>query len=244
MKTRCFLASSLFIGALFGLSIHPYASAAANPLAGEYFGAATIESPAGLGSVDLAFHLELDAAGNIIADSYIMLDKTLLFPKVAPQVGGIDVGPRVSGKLTLTSGLDLTSDDFTTKIFAGTASEKTVTRQITLDGSTVSEGGNSVSGAYTETMTGYLPETITVAGTFVLVRPVAITEGMAVCQDTLEPFWELTLDEIKAGGKDPAVVEFEDLSCAMYHKRNGSSGLSVSDQVMTDVIINYKNSLQ
>ena len=212
--------------------------AEANPLSGDYFGTAAIDSPAGLGNIDLAFRLTLDGSGNIIVDSYILLDKTVLFPVVAPQVNSVDVGPRVTGQVTAAQ-FSLTTQSFSTKLFAGSASEKVVTHQIALNSTTIAEGGNSITGTYTETLTGYFADPTLVTGTFVLVRPVAVTTGYPVCQDSMAPFGVLTIEEIRAGGKDPGVVEFEDITAAMRYYRGLASGLTVSKATMEQAILEY-----
>jgi hypothetical protein len=216
--------------------------AAANPLTGDYFGTASIDSPAGLGNIDLAFHLELDAAGNMIPDSYVMLDKTVLFPVVAPKVNSQDVGPRVSGTFAANQ-FSLTTQLFPT-ILHDIDDNKTITHQVSLTSTAITEGGNSITGTYSEIMTGYFVNPINVVGTFTLVHPVSVTSGFPVCQDYLAPRGELTLDEIRAGGKDSKVVEFEDLSCAMKYQQNPGLGLTVSDATMAAAIKEYEGHLQ
>ncbi|RLC20787.1 MAG: hypothetical protein DRI57_03925 [Deltaproteobacteria bacterium] len=161
----------------------------------DYYGSASIDSPAGLGNIDLAFHLETDDGGNIIStNSYIILEKTILFPKADNQVDGKDVGPKIQKGELFPFYLE-------TKSFTTTVTEKEVTRKIILDGTNSTEI-DSITGTYTETISGYLPAPVTVRGTFVLVRP---AQEAFHCQylDTLEPTDELTIEEIRAGGSDP-----------------------------------------
>ena len=73
------------------------AHAQTSPLTGEYYGTATITSPAALGTIDLAFNLEVGGGGAVnAATSYIIVDKTLLFPVVAPTVNGAEIDITVS----------------------------------------------------------------------------------------------------------------------------------------------------
>lgn len=209
-----------------------------NPLTGDYFGSVAVNSPSGLGNIDLAFQLKVGTGGAIdAASSYILLDKTILFPKSSTQVNGKDVGPKVlSGTFTSTA------FSLMTQPFTSMANGRTVNRQIVLGNSTVKEQGNSITGTYTETITGYLPQPMTIIGSFVLVRPVTLDLSYACCIDSMAPFGELSIEEIRAGGKNPSVVEFEDVSCAMYHYRNAIAP-TVSETVMKQAIAEYQNYL-
>lgn len=205
-----------------------------------YFGTVILNSPEGLGNIDLAFHLEFDAVGNVNStQSYILLDQTVLFPAVN-QIDGEDVGPMIESGYLMIPDFHLETEPFT-----ATVTGKTVTRQITLDGQAETAAGESISGTYEEVMTGYLPEPITISGSFVLFRPVSMTQKSHGCQflDTLEPIGELTLDEIKAGGNEPGEVEFDELSCAMYYHHNPGEGLVVSEATLSEAIIAYKGFL-
>jgi len=200
--------------ALFALLFLPPSSQATttttiNPLTGAYYGTATITAGnSSLGTIDLSFYLDLSANGTINnATSYISLDKTLLFPVVAPQVGGIDVGPRVSGTVT-SSSFSLISNNFTS---VSTAIGTPITRKITLSSTIVTNGGNSIEGAYAETITNLGKNPITVTGTFKLAKPiVSAPKGLVPSPgDSC-----IDLDAIRAGGNDPNVIEFIDLSTA------------------------------
>jgi hypothetical protein len=141
-----------------------------NPLTGDYFGSVAVSSPSGLGNIDLAFHLDVGTGGVInAASSYIILDKTILFPKSSTQINGKDVGPNVLSGTFTSLAFNLTTQPFTS-----TANGRTVNRQIVLNNATVKEQGNSITGTYTETLTGYLPQPMTTIGSFVLVRPGAL----------------------------------------------------------------------
>lgn len=233
---KTFIRIILFVAVIILVPCY-FALADDNPITGNYFGAATIDSPAGLSNIDLAFHLEFDAGGNIDpGQSYILLDKTILFPKVG-QIGGQDVGPAMESGYFHNPEFHLISQTFTNEV-----NNRTVTRRITMDGNATSALGNTISGIYTETMNGYLPDVINVMGTFVLFRPVSMTQQPLGCKylDTLEPIGELTLLEIQSGGTNPYAVEFEDLSCAMYYHQHPELGIMVSDSTMSQAIIAYK----
>lgn len=214
------------------------AISADNPLTGDYFGSVSVSSPPGLGNIDLAFHLDVGTGGVInAAGSYILLEKTILFPKSAAQINNKDVGPMVlSGSFT-SSAFNLTTQPFTS-----TVNDRTVTRQIVLNNATVTNSGNSIAGTYTETMTGYLSQPMKTIGSFVLVRPVAISTTNACCADNMPKDGVLSIEEIMAGGKNPTAVEFEDVSCAMYHYRNHIAP-TVSETVMQQAITRYQEYL-
>ncbi|MGD9974182.1 MAG: hypothetical protein AB7S77_14065 [Desulfatirhabdiaceae bacterium] len=233
----------LTMAAVFYSSIISQAPAIADTsvLTGDYFGSVAVSSPAGLGNIDLAFHLEFSSGSTIDPDhSYIILDKTILFPN-SGQVDGKDVGPLIQSGSTF-NGLVL---NLITRDFTSTVSEKQTTRKLTLTGTSANVSGNSITGTYVETITGYLPKPMTVTGSFVLVRPVSITSGAHACQnlDLTNPIGELTLDEIKAGGNDPDRVEFEDISCALYFYHHPADGPSVSEATIGDAIADYKSFL-
>lgn len=159
MKKTLFIA---MVVSLFAARLHAAAD--------DYYGSVAVNSPAGLGNIDLAFHLVMDDYTGTMdnARSYIILEKTILFPKSQTQVDGKDVGPMIqSGYLNET--------DFylETQPFQGTVSQKTVTRKITLSGIPQTEAGNSITGTYTEIISGYPPDDIVVAGDFILARPVS-----------------------------------------------------------------------
>lgn len=191
---------------------------AANPLTGFYYGTAAISQPASLGTVDLAFYLDVTGSTIQQATSYIDLDKTLLFPTVAPQIGGKDVGPRVTGSLS-SGAFGLTS-----LAFPSTVSGKSVTRRILLNTAMVSSGGTAISGKYVETVDGLTPTRMVIQGTFQLRKPVAT--ALASGQDGNGDGC-LDLNEIRAGGSDPNVVEFSDVSAAMSLYRSPTAALKV-----------------
>lgn len=207
------------------------------PFTGNYYGTATINSPASLGVIDLSFRL--DVAGSSIQHdtSYIDLGKTLLFPAVLPQIGGKDVGPRVSGSFTPAS-FSLTTDSF-----PATVSGKVVTRQITLGNATVSNNGATIKGIFTETITGLTKNTVTVTGDFILVRPVVM--GLAAISDA-DGNQCLDLNEIKAGGADPNVLEFSDVSHALHLYNNPSIQPNIctpADAIIQQILTDYYKTL-
>jgi hypothetical protein len=202
----------------------PAAADTANPLTGFYYGTANIAQPASIGTVDLAFYLDVTDDAIQSATSYIDLDKTLLFPAVAPKIPPTDagkaVGPRVSGNLSPTA-FYLTSNSFTSQV-----SGKTVTRQVVLHDTTVRDGGASLSGTYTETVTGLTKDTLTITGPFLLVKPMPVTTASGADRNGDRC---LDLDEIRAGGSDAAAIEFGDLSAALNLFHGPKADLHVGD---------------
>ena len=211
-------------------------AAADNPLTGMYYGTAYITSPAELGTLDLAFYLDVTGAVFTAATSYVDLEKTLVFPKVAPQINGQDVGPRVSGTLS-PAAFALATDVFTSRI-----GDKNVNRQITLTGDKIEDNGNSLSGTYTETITGMGPTPVVVSGTFLLAKP---TVPVALEITDTNGDGCLDVDEIRAGGKDANVIEYSDVSYAMHLEENPSLTPNVcSEQVLQDVLTEYYGTLE
>jgi hypothetical protein len=180
-----------------------------NTLTGYYYGTASIDQPAGLGTVDLAFYLDVSDGVIQQSTSYIDLEKTLLFPAVA-QIDGKDVGPRADNE----SSFDLESFQLTTEEFTSTVDglADPVTRQIVLNADAVNNGGASISGTYTETVTGLTREPLTISGSFLLIspQPVTLDSGKDLNGDGC-----LNLEEIRMGGSDSTKVEFSDISAAM-----------------------------
>ena len=181
---------------------------ATNPLTGYYYGTATISQPANIGIVDLAFYLDVTGSTIQEASSYIDVEKTLLFPTVEPAINGKAVGPRVYGTFTLNS------FDMYSKAFPSEAGGKPVTRQIHLVNSTgkVTNNGASIEGTYTETVKNMTSNDLVISGSFRLMKPVVTT---ATSGADLNGDGCLELSEIRAGGADPDVVEFSDVSAAM-----------------------------
>ncbi len=205
---------------IYGLALWLfYASALAdvnNSLTGYYYGTATINSPANIGIVDLAFYL--DVTGSTIQDSssYIDVEKTLLFPTVEPAINSKAVGPRVYGTFTINpNSPDLNSFDLYSKDFPRETGDKSpVTRQIHLVNSIgkVTNKGASIEGTYTETVKNMTSNDLVISGSFRLMKPVVTTATSGV---DLNGDGCLELSEIRAGGADPDVVEFGDVSAAM-----------------------------
>ena len=161
-----------------------------SPSSYEFTGTVVVNSPASIGNIDLAFHIQTSGISIEPDVSYIMLQKTALFPKDG-QLDGEDIGPKVASGT-----LSDTAFNLTTYPFLGTVSGKSVTRQITLDQATVGDDGDSLTGIYTETITGYTPQPMQVIGRFVLVRPSQAKDPAPCCQD-VDGSGSLSLDEIR-----------------------------------------------
>jgi len=185
-----------------------------------YYGTATITSPANLGVIDLAFTLDVSGTAILHDTSYIMTDKTLLFPTVPPQIGGKDVGPRIRiGKLDSIA-FDLTTDDFTSMV-----SSRTVTRNVTLVSTAVTNSGATLTGTYTETITGLTPQPVTVTGAFILVRPTVHTIVVDLKDQNGDGC--IDLNEIRAAGANSEVIEFNDISQALHLYYNPRANLKI-----------------
>lgn len=204
---------------------------------GTYYGTATITTPANLGTIDLAFNLDVNGSTIQPASSYIMLDKTLLFPKVAPQIctttnnvtNCVDAGPRVSGAASATA-FNLTTANLTqpptcTDCFTSAAGTVTVTRKVALAGTKVTNSGNSIEGTYTETITGLGKSPVTVTGTFILVKPTVQT--IVVALKDVNGDGCLDLNEIRSGGAYADSLEFNDISQALHLYYNPTASLKV-----------------
>ena len=206
-----------------------------NPLTGSYYGSVNITTPAEMGTIDLAFYLDVDGTAIQHDSSYIILDKTMVFPAVSPQVDGKDVGPRVQGAMTPDT-FNLTSDSF-----ESTVGTTIVTRQITLNQATVNNDGQSISGTYTETVTGMLyNEDVVISGEFLLLKPVPLSA--AALEDT-DGDGCLSLAEIRAGGNDPALMEFSDAGEALLIQ-NGAGTVPLcapADQTARDALQEFYN---
>lgn len=201
---------------------------------GNYYGTATITTPANLGTIDLAFNLDVNGSAIQHDTSYIMLDKTLLFPAVPEKVGGKDVGPRVTGTASPIS-FSLETDDFTSVV-----SGKSVTRKVTLTGTKVDNNGAAISGTYTETMTGLTQEVITVTGTFILVKPTVQTIVVMLKDQTGDGC--LNLNEIRSAGANSNAIEYSDISQALhlYYKPDQAPNICVpKEQIIKDAFSEF-----
>jgi hypothetical protein len=201
MKSASLL-QKLSLSILYLLIVPILASAAPT---GSYYGSVTITTPADMGSIDLALYLNVVNTDIQHETSYIVLEKTILFPAGEP-LDGKEVGPRLTGTFSQDT-FSLYSDDFTSMV-----GNKEVTRQITLNSAIIENDGQSISGIYTETVTGLLPEDIIISGEFVLLKPVPLSA--ATFEDSNGDNC-LDLDEIRAGGNDPNLMEFRDASGAL-----------------------------
>lgn len=181
-------------------------------------GYAQIDIPSDLGSYELAF--KLGSSGNFEAsDSYIDVERTLLFPTVA-EVDGKPIGPGVYGTYT-DQQFTLSSIDFQSAV-AG----RSVTRRIGLSDARFSEGGRVIEGTYRETVEGLRAERFTIEGTFLLTVPQAT--AWATLVDLQEDGCVDFLD-IRRAGLDPNRVELGDLSAALEIERGGVGALVIGN---------------
>ncbi len=252
MKGKAFLHKP-FPVALFMLLLPLTASAdLTNPLTGSYYGSVTIESPTpDMATVDLAFYLDVDDTGQLIPDSScIRLDKTMLFPEVDSPleirenrngedvlVESIEAGPRMIGTFSQDTFSIASNPSFVSMV-----GDKEVSRAIALDNATVDNEGQFITGTYTETVTGLLVDPVTISGSFMLLKPVPLT--VATFEDNSGDGC-LDLDEIRAGGDDPAKMEFRDASGAVSLYNNRGSGVTPlcipADQTARDAVQEFYN---
>jgi hypothetical protein len=222
--------------------------------AGTYYGTASITAPANLGTIDLAFNLDISGTNIQHDTSYILLDTTLLFPAVMPKLliskgvpvvsngvlvsctiepNCVEVGPRVAANSTLTP----TSLSLTTDSFPCTVSNKLVTRKVMLNSTLIANNGASITGAYTETISGLTPEVVTVTGSFILVKPTVQT--IVVTLKDLNSDGCLDLNEIRAAGTNANIVEFNDISQALqlYYNATQTPNLCApKEQTLKDAL--------
>lgn len=253
MKGKSFLHKPFPI-ALFLLFL-PFTASAdlANPFTGSYYGSVTIESPTpDMATVDLAFYLDVeDDTGQLIqGSSCIRLDKTMLFPEVDSPleirenrngedvlVESIEAGPRMIGTFS-----EDTFSIASNPSFVSIVGDKEVSREIVLDNAIVDNEGQFITGTYTETVTGLLVDAVTIRGTFILLKPVSLT--VAIFEDSSGDGC-LDLDEIRAGGDDPAKMEFRDASGAVSLFNNRGPGVTQlcvpADQTVRDAVQEFYN---
>jgi hypothetical protein len=222
-----------------------------NPLTGTYYGSVSINTPSVLGTVDLAIYLDVGpgVSGTTIQHdtSYIVLEKTLVFPQVT-TLGGKAVGPQLTG--TIGTGNILTVDQFTSKLAdnavnrGGAGLDNLVaTRNIKLAISSATNSGASLAGTFTEEITGLSAAKIVVSGPFVLVKPTASTVSTQLLPNANGC---IDLTQIKAGGSDPNVVEYGDIAAAMHLFYNASiipNLCAPREQTLNDALTSYYSSL-
>jgi hypothetical protein len=238
MKYKCFrILIAIKIGVCCFLMTLSATADTENPLTGTFYGTAHITEPATIATIDLVLYLDINGTTTQHDTSYIDVEKTLVFPVVAPQIDGKDVGPRVSGNLGI-SAFSLQSDEFDS-----TVGEISVTRQILLTGTKVENAGNSLSGTYTETVAGMGPDDITISGLFLLVKPAAMSGADIV---DLNGDDCLDADEIRVGGSDSAVVEYGDVSQALHlynHPEITPNLCSPAPDLVKQLVNEYYNTL-
>ena len=180
-------------------------------LSGSYTGEVDIATPIALGTVDLALNL-VDSNGSLSGN--INADHTIIFPK-----GGNQLGPSLTTGTVNTSTPTNPAVNITIN-FSHDVSGRTVTRQITLTGTAgqptdtqgdpVGDQGDLISGTYQEVITGFIPETITVQGTFELLRPSALNP----CSDR-NGDGSISIDEAADGGVNMYKIELNEMLAAL-----------------------------
>jgi hypothetical protein len=235
---------SLWQAALLVLCLTAFAQAEPK----NFYGTATITSPASLGVIDLAFTLDVSGENILHDTSYIMLDKTLLFPACTVEPNCVGMGPRVKrdseSKLSATA-FKLTTDDFTSVV-----SGRTVTRSVVLTSTEVSNNGASLKGNYKETITGLTPEPVEVTGTFFLVSPTVQTILVDMKDQNSDGC--IDLNEIRASGTSSEIIEFSDMSQALHLYYNPKANLKIcttpsdptGQKIIKDAFTEFSNTLK
>lgn len=231
----------ILLGCLLLCPLFAMAKDDTNPLTGMYYGTAYITSPAELGTIDLAFYLDVALNGTAILGetSYIDLEKTLVFPKVGDLVGGREAGPRVTGIHNLTSFHLETPEWFFSRI-----GDKNVGRRISLTADTIENGGNTLSGTYTETIKDMGPDEdpVVVTGAFMLVKPTVAAPSILKDADSSGC---LDLNEVMAAGLDTNAMEYSDVSAALHLHNNPSLSPNIcSEAEMAKIIEEYYKTLK
>lgn len=144
-----------------------FAAAPAVPelVAGSYAGSVLVREPAPLGDLDL------------------LLDITSVNGQLSGQVNPAKTqvflgGPTFTGSVTTSQGITPTLR-IESQIFSGVVSGRTVQRHFILTGE-VLDAGNELRGVYTETITGFKPQSMQVKGSFLLMRPNGVTDIITV----------------------------------------------------------------
>lgn len=137
-------------------------------ISGTFRGTVAITEPVRLGVLDIAF--ELEDVGGVLSGTLILTD-TLAFTTTGPLP---TLHGSVSGDL-----FTLTSEPFHV-----TVSGREVQRQFTIVGQAMEEHGR-LEGIYTEVITGFVPEPITVVAMFVASGPVRHQDLLALTPSSL-----------------------------------------------------------
>ncbi len=225
---------TILLTTLYLLLLFPFIASA--EYSGSWYGSVTITTPAEMAPIDLAFHLEVIGTTTQLDNdnSYIILEKTMIFPAVGPKIDGRDVGPRLTGTFSPDT-FSLVSNPFTSNVGG-----KEVTRHIELTQTEREDDGQTLTGIYTETVTGLLPNALTISGEFILLKPMPLT---APGLDDNNGNGCLDLDEIRAGGYLSDQIEFSDASEAMniLHGTGAIPLCPPANQTARDTLQEYYN---
>jgi hypothetical protein len=148
------LMSSLAVMA--GPATQPMAGPAALVLTGSYSGNVTVKEPVPLGALELVLN---------ITDTKSALSGQVDAAKTQVFLGG----PTFTGIVTASQAITPTFR-IDSAVFTGLVSGRQVQRQFTLAGE-IWDGGDTLRGQYTETITGFRPKPLLVKGDLLLVRP-------------------------------------------------------------------------
>ncbi len=145
-----------------GAASQPLATEAASlaettVISGTYAGTVAITEPVALGVLDLVFDIS-DADGSL--SGAVDVTRTLVYSG-APALRGSITG--ATDGITPTFRID-------SEVFGGVVSGREVQRSFTLEGEAL-EDGDFLRGQYTEVISGFTPNALSVQGLFLVVRP-------------------------------------------------------------------------
>ncbi len=138
-------------------------------ISGTYLGTIAISMPVQLGVLDLAF--DLSDSGSAFSGA-IDPSRTLVYSGAPTLNGGL-----TSNGITPTFRLD-------SELFSDFVSGRQVQRSFSLFGE-VWEDGEILYGQYTETITGFTPQPLTMQGLFMVVRPEPNQGGTEPLEDSI-----------------------------------------------------------
>jgi predicted outer membrane repeat protein len=137
----------------------PESRDSADDLSGIYFGSVIITQPDYMPQVDLSVAL-IETDGTL--SGYVEADKVLGCPVVDEASGQ---GPALTGSWSGES-FELRSEIFSSVITTGVP----ISRQVVLHTGVISDSGKLLTGVYSETLAGMLPQPVTMVGSFTLRR--------------------------------------------------------------------------
>lgn len=163
-------------------------------ISGTYAGTVAITEPVALGVLDLVFNIS-DADGTL--SGAVNVTRTLVYSGAAALQGSIT---GATDGITPTFRIE-------SEVFGGLVSGREVQRSFTLEGEAL-EDGNFLRGQYTEVISGFTPNALSVQGLFLVVRPPQPSDDV-----TPEP----TVTPTPTNTPEPTYTHFLYLPIVMRH---------------------------